>query len=96
MTIPKIEASRSWNITGLEKLINSKKFYVDAPEKREQMMDFVKSSTPTYENIYRVATDIKWNSKKNITINEIMALIEKNAVDIEFSIVDDFNPFDFD
>ena len=94
MTIPKIEASRSWNIDGLEKLIDRKKFYGDVPEKREQMMDFVKSSTPTYENIYRVAVDINWwNSKKRITINEIMALIEKNAVDTEFSIVDDFDPF---
>ena len=93
MTIPKIEASRSWNINGLEKLINSKKFYVDAPERREQMMDFVKSSTPTYENIYRVATDIQWTSKKRVTINDIMALIEKNAVDTEFSIIADFDPF---
>ena len=95
MYIPKIESKRNWDIAGLQKLIEKKKFYNTDPERREKMIAFVEKSEPTYENIYRVATDIQHNSKKAMAVTEIMTMLEKDAVHTEFS-VDTFNPFDFD
>ena len=77
MIVPKIEVLRDWNISGFDKLIESKKYFVDAPDKREETIAFIKANKPTYENIYRVATAIQWNATKRKPINEIMALIEK-------------------
>lgn len=89
----KITESRWWCYRNVIDLCVKNNFYTCGCNREyEYMLDFVREHEPTVQNLYKVANDILSHSNdeanNNYVVTDIMMLLEKNTVLIDYFIED--------
>lgn len=89
-TVPKINICRIWNADSVRSLCIKYSLYTHGNGRSyNEMLNFVGKTEPTVENVYLVAKDINEHSNDERPIESIMFLLEKDAVDTLYDIVED-------
>ena len=89
----KITESRWWSSQNVIDLCVRNNFYTCGSNREyESMLNFVREHEPTVQNLYKVANDILCHSNdetnNNYVVTDIMMLLEKNTVLVDYFIED--------
>ena len=86
MKVPDITATRRWSMYRMRRMCMDNDLYTSGGvSEYNNMLGFVDTTKPTYENIYLVAADINAHSE-NQTVENIMYLIERHVVVTMFGV----------
>lgn len=86
MNTHEIKVKRRWSIDTVRSACTRNSLYTAGTSgEYERMMELVKSTNPTCENLYTVACDIKEHSDDQ-TITNVMFILERETVITTFEI----------
>lgn len=86
---PIITAHRKWSVESVMETCQKNHLYTCGTNRQYRcMLDSVYFSDPTYENLYKIATDIVKHSEDQ-TVTNVMTILEKEAVTTTFDIVEE-------
>lgn len=86
---PNIIVYRKWSVESVMEACQKNHLYTCGTNRQYRcMLDSVFFSDPTYENLYKIATDIVKHSEDQ-TVTNVMTILEKEAVTITFDIVEE-------
>ena len=89
--LPKISAIRRWSPKSVMEACQRNNLYTCGENRSYRcMLDAVFFSEPTYDNLYRIASDIKKHSE-NQSITSVMSILEKEAVKTVFVVEEEEN-----
>lgn len=89
--LPIIEAERKWSVSSVMAACQKNNLYTCGSNRNYKcMLDEVFFSEPTYDNLYRIASDIQRHSD-NQTISNVMYILENEAVKTTFEIKEELD-----
>lgn len=90
MKAPEITRARSWDVYSVHALCVKYGFYTfGCNAEFDAMLEYVHNNEPTDEAMLHVAHDIQMSSESGHRIEEILLLLEREAVQTTFTVKED-------